>query len=174
VKKIILILISTFFLSSGFVTTADPELDTNSKFKAVFIYNFTKYIEWPKTYREGPFIIGVLEDASLYTELSKMAKTKRVSNQSIKIVKFNSIEDLQLCHILYVSKSKSKEISGVLKKMKSNCTLIVTEENGLIDKGAGINFVVKDNRLKFELNTKNIKKNRLKVSSNLEVLAIPK
>jgi hypothetical protein len=40
-----------------------------------------------------------------------------------------------------------------------------------VDKGSGINFVVKNNRQKFELNKNNVEKYKLKISSNLEALA---
>ena len=39
--------------------------------------NFTKLVEWPQTYREGEFVIGVIGSSPIYTELEKMAKTKK-------------------------------------------------------------------------------------------------
>ena len=133
--------------------------------------NFTKLIEWPKSYREGNFIVGVVGESPLYSELSKMSKTKKVANQSLQIKKFSTSKEIGKCHILYVSKGQGQDISSVLKKVKSNSTLIITEERGLVDKGAGINFIIKDNRQKFELNKENVEKYKLKVSSNLEALA---
>jgi len=156
------------FLSSGFKT---PGVDGNSKMKAIFIMNFTKLIEWPKAYRDGNFVVGVVGESPLYSELTKMAKTKKVANQSLQIKKFGSSKDIGKCHILYVSRNKSEDIPSVLKKVKSNSTLIITEKQGLVDKGAGINFIIKNNRQKFELNKKNVEKYKLKVSSNLEALA---
>jgi hypothetical protein len=168
VKKIVLILISAFVLSTGFKVAG---VDTNSKMKAIFIMNFTKLIEWPQSYREGNFVVGVVGESPLYNELTKMAKTKKVANQSLQIKKFSGTSEISKCHILYVSRSKSEEITSVVKKVKSNSTLIITEKQGLVDKGAGINFIIKNNRQKFELNKKNVEKYKLKVSSNLEALA---
>jgi hypothetical protein len=169
VKKIVVILISLFFIQSGFKPAG--AIDTNAKIKAVFIYNFTKYIEWPKTYKEGEFTIGIIGESPLYSELTKMTQTKKVANQSLQVKRFNSVDEVSKCHILYLSKDKSGEISSLLKSLKNNSTLIVTEQAGLVDKGAGINFIIKDNRQKFELNKNNIEKYKLKVSSSLEVLA---
>ena len=146
-------------------------IDTNAKIKAVFIYNFTKYIEWPQPYKEGDFTIGVIGETSLYSELIKMTETKKVANQTLEVKKYNSLSDVSKCHILYVCKDKSPQLSEILKKIKNNSTLIVTEESGLADKGAGINFIIKENRQKFELNKGNIERYKLKVSSNLEALA---
>ena len=142
-------------LNSGF----KGDVDTNSKMKAIFIMNFTKLIEWPVDYREGNFVVGVVGNSPLYTELIKMAKTKKVANQTLEIRKFEAINDIAKCHILYVT------------RVKPNSTLIITAKQGLVDKGSGINFVVKNNRQKFELNKRNVEKKKLKVSANLEALA---
>lgn len=168
-KKTLSIFILLFILSSGF--KLDGNIDTNAKIKAVFIYNFTKYIEWPQSYKEGEFTIGIIGETSLYSELIKMTETKKVANQTLEVKKFTSTTDVTKCHILYVSKEKSQSLTDILKKVKNNSTLIVTEESGLVDKGSGINFIIKDNRQKFELNKSNVERYKLKVSSNLEALA---
>ncbi len=167
-KKIAAILISLIIISSGFKIAG---VDTNSKMKAIFIMNFTKLVEWPATYREGNFVIGVVGESPLYNELDKMAKIKKVANQSLQVKRFKTPSEITKCHIVYVSKEKSEEIGAVVKKVKSSSTLIITEKQGLVDKGAGINFIVKNNRQKFELNKGNVEKYKLKVSSNLEALA---
>jgi len=167
VKKNAFILVSLLILNTGFKIG----VDTNSKMKAIFIMNFTKLSDWPQPYREGDFIVGVIGESPLYSELTKMAKTKKVANQSLQVKKFNTISDIDKCHILYVSQNKSREISAVVDMVRPYSTLIITEKEGLVEKGAGINFIIKNNRQKFELNKKNVEKYKLKVSSNLEALA---
>lgn len=168
-RRSISIFLVLFILSTGF--RLNSNVDTNAKIKAVFIYNFTKYIEWPQTYKEGDFTIGIIGETPLYSELIKMTETKKVANQTLEVKKFTSPSEVTKCHILYVSREKSSTLTDVLKKVKNNSTLLVTEENGLMEKGAGINFIIKDNRQKFELNKGNVEKYKLKVSSNLEALA---
>lgn len=145
--------------------------DTNSKIKAVFIYNFTKYIEWPSTYKKGSFKVAVVGETPLYNELSKMAQTKKVAGQSFEVKKYKSVTEIEKCHIVYLPKEKTESLPKLLSKVKQYSTLIVTEQTGLIDKGAGINFVIQNNKQKFELNKRNVEKQKLKVSSNLEALA---
>ena len=168
-KKVFSIFVLLLILNSGFKMNGN--IDTNAKIKAVFIYNFTKYIEWPQAYKEGEFTIGIIGETPLYSELIKMTETKKVANQTLEVKKFTSPNDVTKCHILYVSRDKSQSLNDVIKKVKNNSTLLVTEENGLVDKGSGINFIIKDNRQKFELNKSNVEKYKLKVSSNLEALA---
>ena len=147
--------------------------DTNAKIKAVFIYNFTKYIEWPSDYNGGDFIIAILgENKALFEELNKMSQVKKIANQSFSIVKYNSVSEVKVPHILYIPSENTKELAKAVEKLRGKSTLIVTEKPGMAKKGAGINFVVVGNRQKFELNKSNVERQNLKVASTLENLAV--
>ena len=83
-KKLLFIFVSVMLLSSWMVAPADQSEEANAKIKAIYIYNFTKYIEWPETYREGNFVVGVLgTSVPLVNELNKMATSKTVGTQKI-------------------------------------------------------------------------------------------
>jgi hypothetical protein len=138
----------------------------------IFLYNFTKYIEWPSENRHGDFVIGVLGVTLLMPELDNLAKTKMIGSQKCVVKYFNNVKDIQQCHMLFIPNDKSDEMENILKKVKGMKTLIVTEKEGLARKGAGINFVSIDNKQKFELNKTNVGKYGLKVSSNLLSLGI--
>ncbi len=164
-KKISLLI--TLFISISICSNAQVP-----KLQSIFIYNFTKYIEWPASYTSGNFIIGVIGQSPLINELNNLSKSKKVGNQPIVITKFNSVSEISKCNILFVPKNKSSELNDVINKLKSTSTLIITEKEGLAKQGAGINFVIVDNKQKFELNKTNISKYNLKVSTSLTNLAI--
>ena len=91
------------------------QADTNAKIKSLFIYNFSKYIEWPVEMRDGDFVIGVLGDyPTLYSELSKMAQSKTRGNQNFKIVNYSNINDVGKCHILFVDSKLSSQLTEVI------------------------------------------------------------
>lgn len=147
--------------------------DTNAKIKAMFLYNFTKYIEWPSAYKEGNFVIGVLgNNANLMAELNKMAAQKTAGTQKFEIRSLSSVDGASKCHIVYIQPDKGGELPEVIGKLKGKSALIITEKPGLARQGAAINFVVQENKTKFELNKGNAEKYNLKVSSNLASLAI--
>lgn len=174
-KKVSIILVLIFGLSNlAFVLKeSNPKVDTNAKIKAVFIYNFTKYIEWPSSYQNGDFKIGILgENQSLYNELDKMAKVKKVANRSLSVNSFNDVPSSEAPHILYIPKENTAVLADAVKKLKGKSTLIVTEEPGTAQKGSIINFIVVGSRQKFELNKSNAQMHNLKVASALESLAV--
>jgi len=143
------------------------------KFQSVFIYSFTRYVQWPDAYNEGDFEILVLGDSPILDELRNMAQTKKVSgDRSIKVTKINAPTEIRKCNILYVPSNKSSQIDNVLAKVNAMPILIVTEEPGLGLKGSNINFIVKDGKLAFELNQASISKKNLRISNELSRLAI--
>jgi hypothetical protein len=174
-KKFYFILLSLVLLSADLVPYRFEQDDTNAKIKAVFIKNFVKYIEWPNSYKEGNFIIGIYgTNPSLLLELNKMANSASVvaAGRKFEIRTISSPENAGKCHILFIPADNSFQLSEIMPKLKGKSTLIVTEKAGLAKQGAAINFVVLDNKQKFELNKANAERYNLKVSSNLATLAI--
>ena len=142
------------------------------KFHSVFIYNFTKYIQWPSAYQNGDFVIGVLGKSEITENLQKMAEIKTVGSQKIAVSQFNNVPEISKCHILFIPSSNSNELENVLAKIGNQPTLIITERPGLGKKGSGINFVLQSGKWKFELNKSAIESSELKVSGELAKLAI--
>ena len=159
-------------LFSSSKTTYNQEIDTNAKIKAMFVYNFTKYIEWPQSYKQGNFIIGVLGNSPIFAELSNMANAKKAGAQSFEIKNFTSPASISKCHMLIIASDITTGFNDALSKLKDHNTLIITEKAGLTKQGSAINFVVQNNKQAFELNKANAEKYDLKVSSNLMALAI--
>ncbi len=149
------------------------EPNTQNKIKSVFIYNFTKYIDWPKSYKEGNFIVGILGTTPFYKDLTDFLGKKTVGGtQPFQIKNFASVASIENCHILYIPANFTGNLSDVLGQTKGRNMLVVTEKAGMLKQGSAINFVVVDSKIKFELSTSNAEKRGLKVSSELEALAV--
>lgn len=165
--------ISLVFFVALMSLTMQAADDTTSKIKAVYIYNFTKFIEWPISYKQGNFVIGILGTSPLFRELSNMAATKKtVSQQPFEIQSFPNINSISKCHLLFVSADNAGNLKDITAKLRGFSTLIVTEKAGMAKQGAAINFVIQDNKPKFELNKANAEKYNLKVGTSLSGLAI--
>ena len=142
------------------------------KIQSSYIYNFTSYISWPESEKTGDFVIGVLGNGPIQNELNNLAATKKVITQPIVVKNFSSARDIEKCHILIITEGKSSQLQEALSKVSGNSTLVITESPGLASKGSGINFVMKDGKMLFELNKNKIEKNGLKINSKLTALAV--
>jgi hypothetical protein len=170
---------NSFFIVSLFVATFLNNFESHAQIsvanaQAIFIYNFTRMVDWPESYRSGDFIIGVLGNCELQGTITDYTNNKKTGNQNIVIKKFASVEDITKCHILFVPFSKNKLLPDVANKLNGHSTLLIAERSGAIEAGAGINFILKDDKLKFEVRTANITKYGLKTHSNLESMGIAK
>ena len=174
-KKILLILLLPLSLITlGGAMKMDQSEEAGAKIKAIYIYNFTKYIEWPDDYKSGNFVIGVLgTNTPLMNELNKMASAKTVGTQKLEIKNLSGPADAGACHIVYILSDNSGQLGDVVGKIKGKSTLIVTDKAGSTKLGAGINFAIVENKQKIELNKGNIEKYKLKVASTLVEMAVP-
>lgn len=168
-KKVFKFIIPVLFVFLSAFNTTDAQ---DYKFHSVFMYNFTKYIQWPASYQSGDFVIGVLGDSPILESLEKMAESKTVGAQKFSIVRYKNVEEISKCHMLFIPSNRSKFLKDAIAKTNGQSTLIITEKNGLGTEGSNINFVLVDGKWKFELNKSATEKSNLKVSGDLAKLAI--
>ena len=144
-----------------------------TKYQSIFIYNFSKYIKWPDDFNRGKFVIGVLGDSEILADLKSMVSSKKETNGlEMEIRTFSSLDELTECNLLFVASEFCPQIQQIQDAISLQPTLIVTDNPDMATKGAAINFVVQDSKIKFELNQKNAKSRGLKVAGSLSSLAI--
>jgi hypothetical protein len=167
-KKASVVLIGILMM----VTSFQSAWAQKEKYHSIFIYNFSKYVKWPDAQNSGKFVIGILGNSAIQKDLKAIAATKQVNGMAIEVKIFSSAAEVDNCHILYVSASESARFDQVLSNTLSKPVLVVTDNPGLAKKGAAINFVEVEGKIKFELNQKNAESNGLKVAGSLASLAI--
>ena len=101
-----------------------------------------------------------------------MASSKQVGNQKLEIKNSTNLDASIKPHIIFILSESSDLLKEVSLKYKGKGSLIVTEKNGLAKSGSAINFVVIDNKQKFEYNKNNAIKAGLKTGDGLNSLAI--
>jgi len=157
-------------LLSTFKVPAQEETDYT--IQASIIYRFTKYIDWPANKKSGDFIIGVVGDSPLYDDLKSFMNNKTVDNQKIVVTRLSVSDGYDKCHIIFISEEKSGNLKKIAAVTAGAPVLIITEYNGLAHKGACINFITLNNRLKIEINKTNTDQRNIHIASELLELAI--
>lgn len=141
--------------------------------KAAFIYNFTKFIEWPvesvpadkKTITIG--IVG----SDPFGDAIKNVEGKSVKDRTIVIKRFANAKSIEACDLLFVPAGEKDALASITKDVKVKNALIVGEHNGAATRGAIIGFYVEDKKLRFEINADAASASGFKVSSQLLKLA---
>jgi|WetSurMetagenome_2_1015567.scaffolds.fasta_scaffold250901_2 hypothetical protein len=170
-KSFLLLLLYIISLSSVFCNfgqSANENLE--SQVKAAYIYNFTKFLEW-KTNDSGFFIIIVLGKSSITNSLYKIAGSKKIEGKTIIVNEISDLFNLDFCNILYLVSDNNDILTDTLKKIKDKNVLLVTSAKGFAEKGAAINFVQVGDKIKFEINRKELKEKGIIPNSSLLALA---
>jgi len=166
-KRILfIVLILTLGQSCAWCQTKEEEYNL----KAAFVYNFTRYINWPST-SENEFTIGIVGSSLIYEPLQEIARTKTVNDKKIVIKCFSKPKDISYFYILYISKNSTIPLYSILTKIGTG-TLTISEEEGYAQQGTAFNFVLVKDKLRFESNIRALNSARLKASSQLLKLAI--
>ncbi len=164
-KRNAIIFLLICLISSSQAQTGIP------KAQAMFIYNFSRLIEWPASYRTGPFVIGVIGSPDVAKELTTYTTGKKVGTQDIMVKQYKDVSEIDKCHILFVAFSKTKSMEELNSSLANKSTLIISEKNGAIDSGSAINFAVIGDKLKFEISQQNANKYGIKMSAKLQEMA---
>jgi hypothetical protein len=142
---------------------------TEYKLKAAFLYNFIQYIDWGN--QPAEYVIGILGNSPIEAPLQEIARTQTSSNKHIVVKHCNGPAEAAGCNILFIPRDSSIPLDDILEKIPKG-VLTVGEKPGSASRGAAINFVIVDNKLRFESNLKALNSAGLKASSQLLKLAI--
>ncbi|MCD4834359.1 MAG: YfiR family protein [Bacteroidales bacterium] len=141
-----------------------------SRAQANFIYNFTKFFDWPQTEKTGDFVIGVFGSRELATNLEKVTSGKKNVTQNIVVKYFSKFDQISKCHVIFVASVKSNKIASIHTKTGMHC-LIISDSRSAINNGAAIRFVLESDRLKYEFSKGNALKHGLKFHSKISEMA---
>jgi len=160
-------------ISLGFMATADATEEDASleyKVKAAYLFHFAKFVEWPPNAfagAKGPIVFGVVGKDPFGEILDETLKGKMAAEHPILIKRYKGAEDLEPCHILFVSASLDQDLKKIFEKLKDFPALTVGESESFAAKGGIIGFVLKEKKVRFEINVDGAKRSGLKVSSKL-------
>jgi hypothetical protein len=163
----------TFFLAIFFLmmsVNSFSEGEGNEyNIKAMFVLNFMKYVEWPEQPENEKFVIGVAGDSEIYDALVTMT-TNRQENKKIKIEKVTQ-ESVENCQILVITRNENKRMDEWVKKYQGKGILIISDEFKSVNTTA-INLITIKNKIRFEINYVQARRDGVKISSRLAEMAI--
>ena len=180
-KKVGLLIVITCLLSAMALGSHAEALDSSDSseylIKAGFIYNFAKLVEWPTAsfaQPDSPIVIGILGEDPFGATLDRIVADKKINGRgfAVKRVKWSrDFKDLRDCNILFVSSSEKEHIESVIDAMKGLPILTIGDAPGFAKRGGVMNFVLEDNKVRFEVNVEAAKHADLTISSRLLTLA---
>jgi hypothetical protein len=123
--------------------------------RALYLYNFAKFTKWPDSAfanERAPFIIGILGRDPFEKDIA-IVEGKPIKGRTVEVRRFESLERLGPCHILYISDSEKAHLSDVLQRVKGSPVLTVGEMDSFLASGGMVNLIPLENKtLTFDIN----------------------
>ena len=138
--------------------------------KAAYLYKFLDFVEWPPRAFESaqsPFVIGVIGADALADELALVVATRQSGGRAAMVRKLRPGEPVTGVHMLFIGRSAAARTASLVASTKDMPVLTVTETEDAFAAGSSINFVLIDNKVRFDVALRGGEPSQFKISSRL-------
>jgi hypothetical protein len=149
---------------------AGAEAPTEYQVKAVFVYNFSRFVEWPPqafSSPDEPFVIGVLGGDPFGARLDEAVRGEQIDHHPLVIRRFRNLGEIGECRILYIDRSEGAQLQQVLAALDHRSTLTVADLDDSSERGVMIQFTTENNRIRLRINVASARAAGLTISSKL-------
>jgi len=153
-----------------FVCTASRAAPSEYQLEAVFLFNFTQFVEWPAQvfeHNDSPLLICVVGEDPFGDYLDNIVRGEIVGGHPLIIQRHRDTDKVAQCHILFFARSEQNTYKSVLQTVKDRSVLTVAGFEGFALSGGIIRFVIVDNKLRLRINLNAMREARLNISSKL-------
>jgi hypothetical protein len=164
---------------------AAPQVSEERQIKAAFLYNFIKFVGWPKdrfSSDKAPIVIGVV-GKDPFGEILDQVSRKPLKDRPLVIKRFASVpsedadpvhpqlDQIRQCHVLFICPSEKKVSKRLMAAVEEVALLTVGDDPGFLEEGGMINFLVEERKVRFEIGLVKARSAKLDISSQLLRLA---
>jgi hypothetical protein len=138
--------------------------------KAVFLFNFAQFVEWPARAFpavDAPLVIGVLGEDPFGSYLEEIVRNERVGAHPLEIRRFKRADEAGGCHILFFSRSEADALEPAMDALRGRSVLTVSDLDSFNRKGGMVRFVMEGGKIRLRINVEAAKAGELKISSKI-------
>jgi hypothetical protein len=104
-------------------------------------------------------------------ELKQAVAGRSVNGRPVAVKQLKPGESIAGVHILFLGNSIAPQLGSLLKAVRPFPVLTVTESEGALAEGSVINFILTDQRVRFEISRESAGRSKLRLSSRLLAVA---
>jgi hypothetical protein len=162
------------------VSYGEQQIAQEYELKAVYLYNFLQFVQWPESQRllskEGGMVIGIVGDSPFGEAFEELQATIRKSGMKpVRVIHYGSYrEDLNMrnCHVLFVSASEKQNFAKVVADLRGAPVLTVADTENFLSSGGMINLVRSQGKIRWMVNRAQADRAGLRFSAQLLTLAV--
>ncbi len=148
----------------------DPSADQEYALKAVFLYNFCRFIDWPErafASPDDPMVIGVVGDNPFGRLIEETVKGETLRGRRIRVEYYRRPADIGRCQVLFVTASEMNRADEIIAAVAGRSIATVGETEAFLDRGGMIALTAEQNRVRLRINPAGLRAENLVASSKL-------
>jgi hypothetical protein len=156
------------------VTVTFSSSSSEYRVKAAFVYNFTKFVEWPaQSFKspQDPMSICTIGKNPFGGALTEAIHGKPVNGRPVEIRAVDNLEDACTCQILFIRSAERKRLRSILDKVAGHGVLTVGEMDSFPMEGGIVNLKFDGDKIRIQINLQAAEGQHLTISSHLLSLA---
>ena len=173
-KLFTFIVLLCLLLCTAIQVGANVKAPSEYAVKAAFLYNFTKFVEWPSDMpddNDSLLRICVIGESPFGDKLESTLKGKKVGGKSVTVAYVQSVEEVLSYDVVFIAQSEESRSDRILKVLTNRAILTVSDIDDFAERGGAIGFFEEDNKIRFEINVDAAEETGLQISSKLLRLA---
>ena len=138
--------------------------------KAVFLFNFAQFVEWPDgafPSSDTPFVIGVLGKDPFGSQLDSVVHGETAARRPMVVERYRDVGEVHNCNILFISRTETGSLPQILTQLRGRSILTVTDADDENRNGVMIQLVNRNNRIRLRIDLGAVKASNLTISSKL-------
>lgn len=136
------------------------------KVKAVFLYNFIHFVQWPGT-PGHPFTIATIGGNPFGRFIEEAVAGELVNGSPVQVKHVRSMGELESCNILYIHRSMESRVGQIIDQLKGKPVLTVSDIPAFYRYGGMIRFYEENFKIRLEINPAAARASSLVISSKL-------
>jgi YfiR/HmsC-like len=164
------LVLSAWLLSGGLGLSAQAAPLREYQLKAVFLFHFAQFVEWPPQAfpdAQAPLVIGVLGMDPFGVYLDETVRGETVNNRPLAVQRYGRVEDIHTCHVLFISQSETDRLEQILASLSGRSILTVADTEGFALRGVMIRLITVENKIRLRINLEAAQAANLRLSSKL-------
>ena len=143
------------------------EAPTEYELKAIFLYNFTKYVEWEQVPAKGTLALCVLGEDPFGAALDGTIEGETVQGRRLVARRIRTVEEALSCQVVFVADSEEARLGEILGALAGKTVLTVGETEGFAVRGGVIHLREDESRIRIVINVDAANRAGLRISSQL-------
>jgi hypothetical protein len=146
---------------------------SESQVKAMFVYNFLKFVEWPVDASAGtkdPFVVLIIGEGVTADATERFLESKTIGDRPLVVRRIRWDQSLVGARAAFIVEQDAKKLRRILEAAAAAGVLTIGEGESFTTRGGVIGLLVEDRKVRFDVDTTAAQVARLRVSSKLLAL----